>query len=158
MSDVVQGGSAAAAQTEPMIGFQGVFLDRVAFTDVGRGALPPTELQFNFGLRRHVLEEGRAAEVTVALGITPQGGESSMSLVVEMTGRFEVLPGERGMGLEAFLQHSGPALIMPFLREVVANLTSRSRLGQILFPPINVVALVEDGEKTAKPDAASGGQ
>jgi preprotein translocase subunit SecB len=55
------------------------------------------------------------------------------------------------MDLNEFAKTNGPALVMPFVREIIANITARSRNGIVLMPPINVVALTERHAETATP-------
>lgn len=54
------------------------------------------------------------------------------------------------MGVEEYARNSGWALLFPFIRERLADVTSRGRFGPYLLPPANVMALV-----TARGDMAN---
>lgn len=60
-----------------------------------------------------------------------------------MTGRFEAIEQTPNLSLQEFATVNGPAIVMPFVREVVANITARSRNGIVLLPAMNVLALAE---------------
>ncbi|MCH8254505.1 MAG: protein-export chaperone SecB [Gemmatimonadetes bacterium] len=51
------------------------------------------------------------------------------------------------MKLKGFVKHQAPAILMPYLRQAISAGTALSRFGQLLIPPINVVAVLEDMEK-----------
>ena len=63
-----------------------------------------------------------------------------MSALVEQIG------GHENFELEAYLKSNGWALLFPFVREALANLTGRGRFGPIWMNPVNVLALVSVGD------------
>jgi preprotein translocase subunit SecB len=72
-----------------------------------------------------------------------------VSLEISIAGRFEQDLSAPNMGLDEFCRVNGPTLLMPFVRELVLNLTVRSRHGPVILPPINVVDLVHREEAPA---------
>ncbi len=66
--------------------------------------------------------------------------ELLMSALVEQIG------GHENFELEAYLKSNGWALLFPFVREALANLTGRGRFGPIWMNPVNVLALVSVGD------------
>jgi preprotein translocase subunit SecB len=44
---------------------------------------------------------------------------------------------------------------MPYAREIVTNITSRTRHGVILFPPVNIVQLVMEEEQLEEEEEGS---
>jgi preprotein translocase subunit SecB len=152
MSDPVSADPAAA--TEPSasyhsgIQFTAVVVDRIAFSDLAPGEKKPDSLQFAFGIRRTSYKHPFAIEVSVSVRITPPAGVASrFSLEAEVTGRFQRSESATGMPLEEFAKTNAPALVMPYARELVTNITVRSRHGTIMFPPVNVFALVAQEAK-----------
>ena len=63
--------------------------------------------------------------------------ELSMSALVEK------IEGQENFELETYLKSNGWALLFPFVRETLANLTGRGRFGPIWMNPVNVLALVD---------------
>ena len=46
--------------------------------------------------------------------------------------------------MDEFANKQAPAILMPFLREAISTATAKSRFGQLLLPPLNVVAITEE--------------
>lgn len=59
----------------------------------------------------------------------------------ELTGIFETIKDEENLDLERFAGVNANALMLPFAREIISNITSRTPLPHLLLPPINLVAL-----------------
>lgn len=139
-------------QTEsarPGFHFTSVVVDKVTLVDLQPGEARPPALQFSFKFRRRLRHDPPGVDVTVLVGIRPQLG-SSFSFEAEITGQFERLDGPQVISLEDFSRINGPALVMPYARELVTDVTARTRHGVIIIPPVNVVQLVLDEEKSAE--------
>ena len=52
--------------------------------------------------------------------------------------------------LEEFSKINAPALMFPFVRETIADLTLKSGYPPLLLPPINIVALIEKSRNKSK--------
>jgi len=59
---------------------------------------------------------------------------------LELTGIFQTIEGEENLDLNKFADINAPALLFPFAREIINNITSRSPLPDLLLPPINLIA------------------
>jgi preprotein translocase subunit SecB len=128
---------------EPGIRTAGIVVDRIRFDDIEPGEPTFNTLDYKIAINRAAFEDPAAIEVTVVLFISPeQGVESRYSLEVAVTGRFETDTTAPNMPLSEFARYNGPAVVMPFVREIVANITARSRRGLVLLPAVNVQALV----------------
>lgn len=55
---------------------------------------------------------------------------------IKMVGVFEKI-GDSQLDLEQFGNVNGPAIIFPYIREHITNLSAKAGLGLILIPPIN---------------------
>lgn len=62
-----------------------------------------------------------------------------------------VKPGGSNMSVTEYAQASAAALLYPFARELVANLTGRGRFGPLWLHPFNFVAAVAGGGGTTRP-------
>jgi len=69
---------------------------------------------------------------------------------LELTGLFETIEGEENLDLEQFAKVNAPALLMPFAREIISNITSRTPLPYLLLPPINIIAIKNKAIKEKK--------
>lgn len=125
------------------IQFTSIVVDRLVFSDLSSGEKKPASLEFSFGIRRTFYREPDSVEVSFLVKIGPPLGTASrFALEADITGRFERGETATGMTLEEFSKTNGPALVMPYAREVVTNITARSRHGTIFIPPVNVFAIV----------------
>jgi preprotein translocase subunit SecB len=65
------------------------------------------------------------------------------SLDIEMTALVEVQEGMENMPVERYIRVSGPAMVYPFIRQVVADLTSKGRFGPLWLNPVNFIAAAQ---------------
>lgn len=71
----------------------------------------------------------------------------SFNLECSMIGLFSYLTDKKNLDLEIFSQNNAPAIIMPYLREVVTATSTRAGLSPIILPPINIIALFKNRQK-----------
>lgn len=81
-------------------------------------------------------------EVSFQLGREPTR-ERPEFVHVSLIGVFKLIAGDKTIPLEKFVRLHAPALMMPYARETISNLTSRGAYGPFFLPPVNVVALME---------------
>jgi len=70
--------------------------------------------------------------------------EKKFALECSMMGIFSSIEGEENMNLKQFAEINAPALMFPYIRELVTTTTVRAGLRPISFPPINVIALLKE--------------
>lgn len=104
------------------------------------------QLDVEIMVTRGVSQDESRGMLTVEVA-TREDADPIYRLRVAMVGLVRVDAAAPNMGIGEFLSNSGPAFIFPFLREAVANLTSRGRFGPVWLRPINLNA----------PDTATGG-
>lgn len=66
---------------------------------------------------------------------------------LKIGGIFRIDEPNKNMTLEKFAETSAPALLFPYIREIVNNITSRTPLPPLRLPPINVIALLKKESK-----------
>lgn len=95
----------------------------------------------------------RSCRTTVRVTLGPPEAEPSLfqAIAVAIEGQFTEVSSTPSVDIAAFANQQAPAIIMPFVREAIASATSKSRFGQVLLPPINVVALMEARNRNAHP-------
>lgn len=80
-------------------------------------------------------------EVGLMLGMPPTANRPE-KLEVAATAVFRVVGQSQTVKASNFAHVHAPALLFPYVRQVVDDLTSRSPYGRVLLPPTNVVALM----------------
>jgi len=133
-------------EEQPGIYFVGLWLDHITFQDVESRDERPDNLEFAVNVVRTPVPEVNGIDITLELSMRGDEGDSPFFLSVGTTGRFVTDTAHPNMDLSAFAKTNGPALIMPFVREMVANITARSRNGPVLMPPVNVAKMLEEQE------------
>ena len=73
---------------------------------------------------------------TPARDARPERIEVAVSATIRVVGESQTVP------VNAFAYLHAPALLFPYVRQVVDELSSRSPHGRVLLPPTNVVALM----------------
>ena len=139
----------------PGIKFLGVDLLTLDFSVTGevQDTIP---LGLSFTLESEVSEENRQLDLylTVDLfGRLEPEKRPSINFTFSLRGRFQALDDD-SMPLDEFCQHHAPANLMPYVRELVANITTRSPLPTLNLGPVNVIALVEEGRTKFEAHAA----
>lgn len=140
-------------EREPGIRLTGVVVERIRFDDLPAGANRPKELEYKFRIERRHGHDELSAEAVIHLAMRAADGvQSPFSLELSVAGRFEADAVSPNMRMQDYMRWNGPAAVMPFVREVVVNITARSRHGPVFLPAVNVVALVRREEEEAKRD------
>ncbi|MBI2401570.1 MAG: protein-export chaperone SecB [Gemmatimonadetes bacterium] len=87
---------------------------------------------------------------------TIPGSKPMYELRVAMTALVTVDEAAPNMPLDRYLASSGAALLFPFVRELVANLTWRGRFGPLWLSPTNLLAPLAAAPPSARLAAAVG--
>lgn len=88
--------------------------------------------------------------VTLSVASDPEDQSSRYDFEVRMVGIFEPISGAANMALADFMVVNGGAILYPFAREAVANLTSRGHYGPIWLNPFNIHTVAQAGTELAK--------
>lgn len=81
-----------------------------------------------------------------AVSARPEKVQVSVNAVFRVVGEAQTVP------ISQFAHGHAAALIFPYIRQVVDELTSRSPYGRVLLPPTNIVVLMSNFDS----DAATG--
>ncbi len=57
-----------------------------------------------------------------------------------------VSEGEGDPSLDEFAKTNGPANVVPYARELISNITSRTDIPTLVIPPVNIFRLIEEGQ------------
>lgn len=140
---------------EPMlsgISFDWVIVRDLRFSDnldqVAVG-VPLSEMAADVRVETKVDDARRSCRTLVRVTLTPSQKQQDQLQVVAaaVEGQFTATGSATTVEMSEFAKRQAPAIIMPFVREAIASATAKSRFGQVLLPPINVIALMEAGER-----------
>jgi preprotein translocase subunit SecB len=126
---------------QPGLSIAQIFVSRVHFEhrpdflDLPADAAPsggqsPVKVQ----VRTHIKEDGTSGLISVV--VTSDADDALYRYEIEMIGVVTQDP-EANMPVGDFLVKNGPAIMYPFVREVIANLTLRGRFGPSWLRPFN---------------------
>lgn len=103
----------------------------------------PEELQLGISLATRERGDDRA-DVELTVRIEPDDeGQQPYAVTATYLGRFRFGDLPEGLEKESFVERNAAAIMLPFVREAISNLTSRGAYGPLLLPPINVVAMLD---------------
>jgi len=126
---------------QPGISFDGVILKALHF-ERNPQVLEKPNLQVNISNAMAISADKHSLSIEVTADIVDPD-KKSFSLKATVVGLFSAITGQENMSLEDFAKVNGPALLLPYVREIIANTTLRSGLRPVLIPPFNLQALAE---------------
>lgn len=116
---------------QPGIKFSRIFLSKLNY-ELPR--VKPSEFEYNLSFLDTYRIKGKKLIYILTVRLYDR-------FQLELTGMFETIKGEENLDLEKFAQVNAPALLMPYAREIISNITSRTPLPHLLLPPINIIAI-----------------
>jgi preprotein translocase subunit SecB len=106
----------------------------------------PIEVDFEFQVRR-VFPKPNVLVVGAGITIFKDQEHKPFTVDIEYEARFTVPEGSPVDVLSRFARYNAPAILFPFLREMVANVTGRTPFTPLVLPPLNVKAIIDALEK-----------
>jgi len=127
---------------QPGVIFRGVFIKSLNF-NLNEAKKQPKPLRYSFGanFEHAVSPDKKKMKATLTVNCMDGIKNPPFDLVVSIDGYFETAK-EGNLSLKEYAKEMAPALLMPFVREIIANITSRIPYPPILLPPINIHALL----------------
>lgn len=129
---------------QPGIRFVRVFLSKLNYE---LPQVKPNDFEYNLNFSDTFKIKRKTLICTLAIQLYDK-------FQLELTGIFKTIKGEENLDLEQFAKVNAPALLMPFAREIISNITSRTPLPHLLLPPINIIAIknkaISKKKKTSK--------
>lgn len=128
-------------KTEPLnFKFDGVYLTKLHF-DMPQERPKDFKYNFDFNVTRNI--DPSKTKLAVILHV-----KLYKKFSFDMLGFFSISEKDnKDVSWERFAEYNAPALLMPFAREIVHSLTSKSLLPTLLLPPINMRALLQAKSK-----------
>ena len=93
-------------------------------------------------------------ELTVSVSVPTSDENQPMKASASMLGVFGLKGEASEEAISNFGNVNGPAILYPFVREVIASLTMKGNVPPVLLPTMNFVAAYKFSQQTAKEVAA----
>ena len=100
---------------------------------------PSTDVQMIVDIQVLTLDQSGspAAGVRVRVRSHPESNHPYV-FDVSMGAVIEAEPGQENYSPSEYVLNAGAAMLFPFVRELIANITQRARFGAVWIPPFNV--------------------
>lgn len=128
---------------QPGISFDTIFLKDLVFSRTPN--INNVDLDIRFNSKSTINEEKTKLFYELDCAIVDKN--KSFDLKCCMIGLFSIIEGSENMDLNAFSKNNAPALMLPYIRELVTTTTIRAGLTPVIFPPINIVSLLENNNR-----------
>ncbi len=132
---------------QPGIFFENIILKDLKFSRSPKGVEKP-DIDIEFKVNSTISEDKNLLIIEIFTHLKDK--KESFELDFAMIGRFGVISDKENMSLDQFIKVNGPALMVPYIRETISNITMRSGLKPVIIPPINIVSMVQNQEKAEK--------
>lgn len=130
---------------QPGISFDGIILVKESFwRDVN--VPDSSKVELNVDMKLNITEGVSTNQLATTL-LMKNDGHDVLKLETTFVGLFSVNPSEKNMNMEKYLQTNSAALMFPFVREHIAIISQKAGVGPILLPPINIIAVINQGKK-----------
>ncbi|MDC7124994.1 MAG: protein-export chaperone SecB [Spirochaetales bacterium] len=127
---------------QPGINFNNIILKDLNFSRNTDCILKP-QLKVDLDAKNNISEDKNNLNVELTIEISEEEN-NSFHISCTMVGEFSVSEGTENMDLESFSKVNAVSLMIPYLREVISSVTTRSGLKPVILPPINVSALAKN--------------
>lgn len=108
-----------------------------------------TSLDISVEIKAFGPPDGGIAGVAVKVATNPDDQGALYQFSVQMGALVSSVQGEENMPPQEYVTQAGASFLYPFLRECVANLTSRGRFGPIYLKPFNLRQALSSENKMA---------
>lgn len=125
-------------EKQPGISFNTIFLKELNFRR--KPEINGAELNLNFNSVASFSEDKKQLVYELACKVTDKSETFHIDCV--MVGIFTSIEGGENMDLLEFSKVNAPALMFPYIRELVTTTSIKAGLAPIVFPPINVSSLL----------------
>lgn len=131
-------------QKQPGIRFKNVVLKNLSFSR--EAELPENNiLDVTFNSSKSLSENGK--QLAYVLGIEIKEKNNAFSIACSAVGFFEIDDNNANMQLDQFSDENAPALIFPYLREIVSSTTLKAGMDPVVLPPVNIRAMLNSQKK-----------
>lgn len=126
---------------EPGILINNIILKELNFSR-GPNTSPSPQLIVNFQINRTIFQDKKMLNLEMVCTLNNE--QEMFNLKCIMIGIFSQIPGKENMTLEQFSETNAPAIIIPYIREIISSTTLKAGMAPIIIAPINVISMVKN--------------
>jgi len=131
-------------EKQPGINFENIILKDLSFT---RKPEMLNKLELSIELDNNISFSEKKDKLTYELICSINDANDSFKINCTMVGIFSIISEEKNMDLTQFANNNAPALIFPYIREIIATTTLKAGIQSVLMPPLNIYALINKKNK-----------
>lgn len=125
---------------QPGIWFDNILLKELNFSRKQEIASYDIDIKFLF--TRSFACEKKTINCELSCDVSDK--KDTFHLYCCMIGMFSYIHGQENLDLERFADTNAPAIILPYIREVVSTTTVQAGLPPIRIPPVNILAILKN--------------
>lgn len=110
---------------------------------------PESDIKLNYNFTYTKKNRDCDAEAFLNLKLIAKNNQDEVVLQLgcSYVGIFSIDIENKNLEMDSFLEHNAPAIILPYIRHFVHNITAQAGIEPIILPPINILALVATSKK-----------
>lgn len=129
---------------QPGIRFNGALVSKCNYW---RNSNVSPDIQYESSFHYEKSIDGQEAQAILSTKLLGKSNdEVEVSLECTYVGLFSIHDENKNMDLERFMGYHAPALLFPYIRQFIHNLTLQSGIEPIIFPPLNILSLLKEAE------------
>jgi len=128
---------------QPGIINQGIFLKSLTFK-IEEENMSNRDYKLDFDYNYMITDEGQGLFVELSVDVMKNIEKPAFDLKFVLLGIFSVEQDKENMDIKLFAENNAAAILMPYAREVISNITSRTPCPALIMPPVNVMAVLKN--------------
>jgi len=130
---------------QPGISFEGILLSKENFSRIPNFSDENVRIDIQLNVILNKNKQTYSAELNTSLKCFSNDDQKQLlNLEFTFVGLFSVKDGEENMDIQDFLNNNAPAIMFPYIREHISEITQKAGVKPILLPPINIEALIKN--------------
>ena len=130
-------------KTSSGFAIKNIILTESSFTRINNVIFKDSKTDININVNVSVEKANIIVEETVDV-VNKNNETEQMKARVKMVGIFEVIGESQLKDLNEFGRINGAAIIFPFIREHITNLSQKGGMGSIILPPVNFAKMNDE--------------
>ncbi len=131
---------------QPGIKFESIFLVKENFER--KNTLKDNlKIDIHFEINNDLEDERSAVELQTFLKLIDKDDNTLFNLNFSYVAIFSVVEKYKNMEMDSFIKNNAPALIFPYIRQHIQEVTTNAGLVPLILPPMNLIALINSDKK-----------
>ena len=137
---------------QPGITFNSIALKKLNFERNCEGGIKDLSgnLSLNITATKKISEDKKGLLIELKIETTHKSEDYPYSFDLEIEGIFSIKSPENFPDLEKFAEINASAILFPYAREVITNITTKSGCPPLILPPMNLIAMLKQPKTKEK--------